>query len=477
MIDSKPPNIVFVLSDEHAASASGCYGHPVVQTPNLDRLAGRGSLFENAYCSSPMCVPSRLSMLSGRYVHEIGAWDNGVIPGPEFRTWGHHVRGAGYESVLAGRTHFNGSDRVLGFDRRLTDDLDFWITHHGRPPRRVPEWRRGSNSHVTEAGAGDHVHTRHDVAATDAAVDFLRDRADRPDDAPFLLHVGYMHPHFPLVAPSEFLALYDPAETELPPTRNENAASQHPVVEQIRHAFHNDEPLSEEQERYATACYRALVSHLDHQVGRLLEAIDRSSLRDNTVVIYTSDHGEMAGHHGIWQKQVFYEPSVKVPLIVRTPDQLHGNAPTGPVSADVSLVDLLPTLRALAGLPPDDTLPGRSLPTPGSAGPGDTTPGRPVLAEYHAQGMIDAGFMLKHGRYKYCYYVGHPPQLFDVVADPLELTDLAGDPTFAGVLAGMDADLRRIVDPEAADRQAKADQDLRSRASSRSPACSRGRGP
>jgi len=324
-----------------------------------------------------MCVPSRLSLMAGQYVHQFGAWDNGVIPGPSFRTWGHHLREAGYTSVIAGRTHFNGPDRLLGFDRRLTDDLDFWLDHSGRPPRRTTEWRRPSNSHVTEHGPGDHVHTRHDVAATDAAVDFLRD----PGPEPFLLYVGYMHPHFPLVAPPSYRALYDPADVELPSA----GSDEHPVISLLRHGFRNDEPLTEVQLREATVCYWALISHLDHQIGRLLAAVP-----DDTVVIYTSDHGEMAGHHGIWQKQCFYEPAVRIPLLLRHPS-LH----PGRNDDHVSLVDVLPTLRDIAGLTPDPELPGRTLLDPVD---------RPVLSEYHAQGMVDGGFMLKSGPWKYCYY-------------------------------------------------------------------------
>jgi choline-sulfatase len=203
---------------------------------------------------------------------------------------------------------------------------------------------------------------------------------------------------------------------------------QHPVIARLRYGFHNEEPLSEEQVRLATACYWALVSHLDFQVGRLLDAIDGSRLRENTVVVYTSDHGEM-------------------------------------VPGDVRLVDLLPTLREVAGLPVDPDLPGRSL----CRGP--DLPPRPAFAEYHAQGMVDGGFMLKRGRHKYCAYVGHRPQLFDLVADPWERTDLSGDPAYAGLLAELAGQLDRIVTPESADRRAKADQRRRraGRGSRRSP--------
>lgn len=390
----RPPNILVVLSDEHTAAAAGWAGHPHVRTPNLDRLAAQGVAFDRAYTNSPMCVPARLSLLSGRYVHQIGVWDNGVIPGPTYRTWGHHLREAGYTSVIAGRTHFNGPDRLLGFDHRLTDDLDFWIDHSGRPPRRTADWRRPTNSHVTEQGAGDHVHTRHDLAATDAA------------------------------------------DVDLPVADNH----QHLVISLLRHGFRNDEPLTEEQIREATVCYWALISHLDHQIGRLLAAVP-----DDTVVIYTSDHGEMAGQHGIWQKQCFYEPAVRVPLLLRHPSLQPSRS-----TAHVSLVDVLPTLRDIAGLAPDTALPGHTL---------LDAPDRPVLSEYHAQGMVDGGFMLKSGPWKYCYYGSdHAPQVFNVDEDPLELHDLSGD---SALVQRLDAELRLLLDPDATDARAKSDQAAR----------------
>ncbi len=319
------PNVVVVLSDEHAAAASGCAGHPRVRTPHLDGLAGEGWRFDNAYCTDPICVPSRLSLLSGRYPHQLNAWDNGAVAGPDYRSWGDHLRPAGYRSVIAGRTHFNGPDRLLGFDRRLSDDLGHWLTP-GAAPRRTPEAKRVSNSHVSEVGADRDATTLYDELTTALAAEFLEREAARPAEQPFLLYVGYMHPHFPLVAPPEELALYDPADVELPATWRDDVAEQHPVIAQLRRFFRNDEPITEDLARRATVAYWALITHLDRQVGRLLELIDSTSLRDTTAVIYTSDHGEMAGRHGIWQKQCFYQDSVRVPLLVRLPE--HVPAPS-----------------------------------------------------------------------------------------------------------------------------------------------------
>ncbi|SDT21697.1 sulfatase-like hydrolase/transferase [Microlunatus soli] len=440
-----PPNIVVILSDEHAADAAGFAGHPQVRTPQLDRLSRSGVTFDNAYCTSPMCVPSRLSMLTGRYVHRIGAWDNEVSPSPEFPTWGDHLRPAGYRSVLDGRTHVNGDDRLVGFDGRLVDDHPDWLASSGRPVPRTADWQRGSNSHVSEVAVGPHHHTDSDRATTRAAVDFLQGRQRA---APFLLYVGYMHPHFPFVVPPDYADLYDADQVPLPTGWDTPVRMQHPVIAQLRHSFRNDEPLAADQVRAATAAYWALITHLDDQIGLLLAALENTGLTDATVVIYTSDHGEMAGRHGIWQKQCFYEPAVRVPMIIR-----DGRSPDGAgrrESTPVSTVDLLPTLRDLAGLPGDPELPGRSLLGPLSP--------VPVFAEYHAQGQLTGGFMLRSGCYKLCAYAGRSPQLFDLVDDPEELTDLAGDAAYAEVLDRLQTELAMIIDIDEVDRRARADQ-------------------
>ncbi len=429
-------------------------GHPVVQTPHLDRLAEQSYIFDNAYCNYPICTPSRLSMLTGRYPHQIEAWDLGAIADRRYPTWGDYLAEAGYETVLCGRTHFNGTDRLLGFSHRLLDDLPRWRNTSGSPPRRGLDARRGSNSHVAECGPGDHEHTRYDRNVTDLAIDFLREKAAASDDKPFLLYCGFMHPHFPLIAPPEFYALYDPDTLELPTTWNEPIESQHPIIQHHRWAWRNDIPPPEATVRCALASYYALVSSLDAQIGRILAAIDTSPLREDTVVIYTSDHGEMAGHHGIWQKQCFYEPAVKVPLMLHLP-----SGETGRVVQNVSLIDVLPTLLEIAGLETPSDLPGNSLLKIAEHQADETT--RAVFSEYHHMGMLNAGFMLKRGDYKLCHYVGSEPQLFNVATDPLENEDLAPKPEYIPIRNEMEDALHEIVDPELTDARAKENQQVR----------------
>ena len=447
-------NIVFLFSDEHAGAVMGNSGHPVVRTPHLDRLAEQSYTFDNAYCNYPICTPSRLSMLTGRYPHQIGAWDLGVIPDRQYPTWGDYLTEADYETVLCGRTHFNGTDRLHGFSHRLLDDLPRWCNRNGRPPRRTADARRGSNSHVTECGPGDHEHTRYDRNVTDLAVDFLREKAASLDDKPFLLYCGFMHPHFPLIAPPEFFSLYDPNTLELPATWNEPLESQHPIIQHHRWSWRNDIPPPESVVRCALASYYALVSALDAQIGRILEAIDTLSLHEDTVVIYTSDHGEMAGHHGIWQKQCFYESAVSVPLMLRLPSDENGR-----VAENVSLVDILPTLLEVAGLEVPSDLPGASLLEIARQKAQQTK--RAIFSEYHHMGMLNAGFMLKRGDYKLCHYVGSEPQLFNVGTDPLENDDLASKPEYTAIRDEMEVALCAVVNPEQEDARAKENQRMR----------------
>ena len=318
---------------------------------------------------------------------------------------------------------------------------------------RTAQARRGSNSHVTECGPGPARWLDYDRTVTDLSERFLRNQADVSTDRPWCLVASFMYPHFPLYTPQEYYDLYPTDRIDLPELGAETVESQHPAIRQLRYFFGNDEPLPDEVTRTALASYFALVTLTDEHVGRLLQVVDRSPLSDNTVVIYLSDHGEMAGQHGIWQKQCFYESSVRVPLIVRGPNLAEGIR----VNQNVSLVDVMPTLLDLAQTPIPDGLRGRSL-LPSLRG--DTAPEDVVVAEYHAQGMLNAGYMAKKGNIKYNYYVGLSAQLFDLAADPGEFTDLAGHPDWAAVQSDLHQELLARLDPDDVNRRAKRNQEL-----------------
>jgi choline-sulfatase len=392
-----------------------------------------------------------MSFLTGRYGFQIGVWDNGSPLRSEIPTFAHYLQAGGYQTTLCGRMHMIGGDRFHGFARRLYDDMTRW-TQFGQLSPRTPQARRGSNSHVTESGPGAGSHQQYDATVTDLTVRFLREKARKTDGRPWVLVSGLMFPHFPLIAPPDLYRAYDTPDLVLAQSRLESMPAQHPAVQQLRRFFRNDQPLPEEVERRALASYYALVTHTDRNLARMIEAVEDTSLRNNTVIIYLSDHGEMAGAHGIWQKQCFYEPSVGVPLILGGPDIPRGQR----VEADVSLVDIAPTLLDLAGVEPPEDLPGVSLL---EIIRGRSQPDRPVFSEYHAQGSLSAGFMIKSGRYKYNAYVGSSPELFDLSEDPGELDNRVDEDELKDVRERLHGYLLDVVgDPEQIDRLAKENQ-------------------
>jgi choline-sulfatase len=314
------------------------------------------------------------------------------------------------------------------------------------PPRKKPR------SYVLGAGPGESEYTRYDRAIADTAVEWLRTEAG--DGArPWVLFVGFVSPHFPLVVPDEYFALHPRDALPLPVAWAPESWPRHPALDLRRRQQGLDAPFDEATLRRALAAYYGLVSFLDDQVGRVLAALDAAGLAAETRVIYTTDHGEMLGEHGLWWKSTMYEGSVAVPLIAAGPD-----VPAGRVARTTAmLVDLFPSVLEAVGVEPsaeDRGLPGESLWR--LAREPDRL--RDAFSEYHAVYSPSGVFMLRSGRYKYVHYVNDPPQLFDLEADPDEMRDLGADPAHVDTRADLEARLRRIVDPEEVDRRARAAQ-------------------
>lgn len=453
----QPTNLVFILSDQHNRAISGCYGHPVVRTPNLDALAARGVRFTRAYCNCPICVPSRASLATGRYVHSLGAWDNAhPYTGADFKSWGHRLRGAGHHVTTVGKLHYRSPDDDTGFDDQripmhiLEGEGDLYsLIRHDMIVRPLARRR------VLEAGPGESSYTTYDRAIAVEACQWLAEEAPRHEEA-WVLFVSFVTPHHPLIAPQEFFDLYPVESVPLPAQYGREVRPQHPVLEEIRRVNGVDDEFSETELRRAIAAYYGLCSFMDAQVGMVLGALEKAGLGDSTRVIYTSDHGDTLGDHGLWWKYTMYEGSAGVPFIMAGPDVPQGRV----VPHTVSLVDCFPTVLECVGVPltsDDATLPGRSLFAPARGTGAD----RPAFAEYHASSSCTGYFMLRGGRYKYVEYIGYPPQLFDLDDDPGELRDLAEEPGFASVLSSCAAELRQICDPVEVDRQARAAQKLK----------------
>lgn len=452
----KPRNMLFIMSDEHNPRVLGAAGHPMIRTPNMDRLAASGVRFTDAYCNSPICVPSRASFHTGRHVHEIRFWDNAIAYDGTVPTWGHRLRDAGHRVDSIGKLHFKSGENDNGFTR---EHIPLHIVDGVGDPlgmlRDPPTPRRAALKLAADAGRGNSSYQDYDQNITTAAVDWIKQRADKPDPKPWCLFVSLVCPHFPLISRPEWYDLYPEDKVPWPTMYKPEERPQHPFIDAMRKSQVYDDGFdSPDKVRKAVAAYFGMVSFVDHNIGQLVAALEATGLDAETRIVYTSDHGDNLGTRGLWGKSNMYEESAGVPMLMAGPD-----VPEGVVCREpVSLVDAFPTITQCVGLAPhkdDATLPGNSLLDVVAGRPGSE---RTMMSQYHAAGSATGAFMIRHGRFKYVHYVGMPPQLFDLEADPRETRDLGTDPAFAGVRATCEARLRGVVDPDAAHGQALADQ-------------------
>lgn len=451
-----PTNTLVILSDEHQARAMGCAGHAFVKTPNLDRLAARGVRFTNAVTPSPICVPARAAFTTGQPVHRCRYWDNSIAYDGRVRGWGHALQEAGIPVESIGKLHYQKENLPTGFDAEhipmhLYKGVGMvWASIRDPLPEKRPGTKRMLGEYI---GPGESDYTRYDQAVTDLAIEWIRGRA-RSDGTPWCLYVGLVAPHFPLVAPQAFFDLYPPSSMPEPKLRPSSGYKLHPWLQHHEDFWSQDATLKDDDERrIATAAYYGLTSWVDHNVGRIVSALDEAGLGSSTRIVYASDHGDNLGARGQWGKSNLYRESVDVPLIMAGPD-----VPNGTCATPASLLDLSVSILDSLGIDATKALPdaeGRSLfqiaRTPQDAE-------RFVLSEYHAVGSNTAAYMLRNGRWKYHHYVRHEPELFDLAHDPEETTNIASDPRYTDVVAMMQGELRRRCDPEAVDAQAKADQ-------------------
>lgn len=451
-------NTLFILSDEHNPRMSGCYGHSLVQTPHLDALADRGTLFENAYTNSPICIPSRAALQTGHYVHQTGNWCNGNPYTGEIEGWGHRLKAAGHEVVSVGKLHFRSTDDDNGFSEEILPlhVVDGIGDLYGCLRKERPQ-RDCQHTMAQDIGPGNSSYQDYDRAITDAACDWLRKKASETSGKPWTLFVSLVCPHFPLIAPEEFYRLYDPDDMPLPKLYRESNRVSHPALKQMQEYLNYDDFFDEEKVRVATASYYALVSFIDHLVGKILGVLKETGQEDATRVIYTSDHGESLGARGFWGKSTMYEESVSVPFIVSGPDIPEGKR----VKTPVSLVDVGPTLIEFSGesltAQESESLAGDNVISFAES----EQPDRIVFSEYHAIGSVTGTYMIRKGKWKYVFYVGYPPQLFDLESDPEELTDLGTNAEFETVRSECHEALLSICDPEEQNARAFKDQAAR----------------
>jgi len=450
-----PKNFLVIMSDEHNPKVMGCSGHPSVRTPALDALAARGTMFTGAYTTSPVCIPARAGFACGKYIHQIGFWDNADAYDGSVPSWHHLLRARGHRVVSIGKLHF----RLPGEDHGFSEEQ---IPMHiiegkgdlmGLVREDLPR-RGGAKKMAAMAGPGESPYTFYDKEICSRAQVWLREQGTRGDGRPWVLFVSFVAPHFPLTAPPEHYYKYAGQSLPMPKLYGRGERPDHPYLRDYRESFCYDDFFESEADvRRALAGYFGLVSYVDENIGKVLAALQDSGLAADTCVMYTSDHGDNLGTRGLWGKSTMYEEIAGVPLILAGPGVPAGRR----VGAPVSHVDAFPTILEAAGVPFEevrDGHPGVSL----FSVIREPDPERTVLSEYHGMGSTTGAFAVRAGKYKYVHYVKYPPQLYDLEKDPEEVRDLAADPAHAGALEACRRRLYALCDPAAVDRRAKARQ-------------------
>ena len=447
----RPPNFLVIISDEHRKDALGCAWHPIVQTPHLDRLAARGTRFTNAYTSSPMCVPTRAALACGDHVHRTGFWDSATPYDGSAATWMHRVRDAGHEMVSIGKLHFRSGEDDNGFSEEILPmHVVGGVGWMAALLREDPPAYDAAAELAADSGPGSSSYTDYDLAITAAATDWIAAR--RNAERPWAAFVSLVSPHFPLRAPPEFYNLYADADFDLEPQQ----LPDHPEIRNLARFFDYERHFTAETRHAAMAGYFGLTSFLDDCVGEILATLEESGQAEDTVILYLSDHGELLGDKGMWTKQVMYEASAGIPMILAGP-----GVPDGILrNTAASIVDVAATALDVMLDTSDDSSPGLSLRRL-AQDPDDAD--RTVLCEYHDGGSTTGAFMVRWGDWKYVCYPGMPPQLFNLAEDPSEDHDLGSDVSQRAAAARAEgaARLAAICDADAVNRQCFADQAAR----------------
>ena len=424
------PNILIIMVDQLTGTLFPDGPAPFLKVPNLRRLADHSLRFANCYTASPLCAPGRASFMSGQLPRRTRVYDNAAEFASDIPTYAHHLRRAGYYTALSGKMHFVGPDQLHGFEERLTTDIypaDFgWTPDYRKPGERIDWWYHNLGS-VTGAGVAEITNQlEYDDDVAFQAVQKLYDLSRGADTRPWCLTVSFTHPHDPFVARRKYWDLYE-GIPELEPPEAIAYADQDPHSQRLMDACDwRAFDITPDHIRRARQGYFANISYVDDKIGEIFSVLE--STRQEAIVVFLSDHGEMLGERGLWFKMNFFEGSARVPLMISAP----GHGP-GLIEDPVSTIDVTPTLAALAGVDMAEVAPWTDgfdilpLATGGS---------RPTVAmEYAAEGSVTPMVALREGAWKYIRCPADPELLFDLAADPAEQRNLASDPRAATILA------------------------------------------
>jgi choline-sulfatase len=449
------PNILIFMVDQLNGTLFPDGPADWLHAPNLKKLAARSTRFQNAYTASPLCAPGRAAFMSGQLPSDTGVYDNAAEFTSSIPTYAHHLRRAGYQTCLSGKMHFVGPDQLHGFEERLTTDIypaDFgWTPDYRKPGERIDWWYHNMGS-VTGSGVAEisnQMEYDDEVAynATRKAYDYARGK----DDRPWCMTVSFTHPHDPYVARKKYWDLYEDCAHLLPTI---------PAMDYEDHDTHSKRifdandwrsfEITEDDIKRSRRAYFANISYLDDKIGEVMEALE--STRQEAIIMFVSDHGDMLGERGLWFKMSFFEGSARVPMMICAPDMEPGL-----ITTPVSNIDVCPTLCDLAGVDMSEVetwTTGQSV-KPMGQGVERT---EPVAMEYAAEASYAPMVSLRYGKWKYNRCTLDADQLFDLDADPHELTNLAEVAAHQGTLVQLRAKSEKRWDLDRFDAQVRASQ-------------------
>ena len=430
------PNIVLIMSDQHNIL-------DYADTPNLDRLYSNGMCFRDAYCSSPLCVPSRAGFLTGQLPSGTGVWNNTQCLSSDQKTFVHNLAGNGYGTVLVGRMHFNLNDQLHGYEKHLVGEI---TPTFPRPARQKEVYGVLAGSpdqsyvSIVKSGAGHSAVHDYDREVADTACSYIR---EKQDERPLFMTVGFYGPHCPFVAEK---GLYDKYYERF---CNIRAFSGYDLLNPEMRRFidlRGIKALTDEERRRTTAAYYANIEYMDSLIGDVLSAVEERLGLDDTIIIYTSDHGESLGCHGLYWKSNFYRESVNIPLVFSWKDHIRRADVSGPVS----LLDIAPTLLSITGSEPLSYCDGINL-SPVLLEGAEPDPDRIVISMLADLKGDYPSAMIRRGSYKLIKFCNDEnPILFDFGSDAAEDKDFGKDPNYKEIRSILLDQLHKYWDEESA---------------------------
>ena len=454
---TNPPNVLVLMVDQLNGTLFPDGPADWLHAPNLRALTARSTRFANCYTGSPLCAPARASFMTGQLPRRTRVYDNAAEFASDIPTYAHHLRRAGYHTALSGKMHFVGADQLHGFEERLTTDIypaDFgWTPDYRKPGERIDWWYHNLGS-VTGAGTAEITNQmEYDDEVAYHATRKIYDLGRRTNPAPWMLTVSFTHPHDPYVARKKYWDLYADCEHLAPDVPAMSYDELDPHSKRIFDANNwRDYTIGADEIARSRRAYFANISYVDELIGNILETLAASDQDENTIIVFTSDHGDMLGERGLWFKMSGFEGSVRVPMMISDP-----RLPAARIDTPVSTMDITPTLADLAGVDLSDIAAwtdGETL-VPVAQGAQRQTP---VRFEYAAEASEAPLVGIRDGRWKYVHCDLDPPQLYDLENDPHELTNLAAAPAAAAVSARLAAQVAQFWDMPAYDAEVRQSQ-------------------